>query len=116
ILAKALRDDTEFSLELKLVAGESGLAREIDHPRVRKPGLALAGFVQTIRSNRLQILGKTEIDYLRSLETEAQSRAIKLFFDAGIACAVLTTNLEAPPLLLQEAERCRVPIFVSALT
>lgn len=116
ILAKALRDDTEFNLGLTLLAGTHGLNREIDHPRVQKPGLALAGFVQTIRQNRLQVLGKTEIDYLQSLDDDAQDHAIKLFFGAGIGCAVITTNILPPERLIQEAEHYKVPLFVSTLT
>ncbi len=116
ILAKALRDDAEFDLGLELLAGSAGLSREIDHPRVQKPGLALAGFVQNIRSNRLQVLGRTEIEYLHSLEPAAQARAIHLLFDAGIACAVITTGLEAPKELLRASDDAKVPLFRSGLS
>jgi hypothetical protein len=40
ILAKALRDDTQFNMGLELLAGAAGLGRVIDHPRVQKPASA----------------------------------------------------------------------------
>lgn len=116
ILAKALRDDTQFNLMLELVAGGAGLGRVIDHPRVQKPGLALAGFVQSIRPNRLQILGRTEVEYLKTLDEAAQHRAVELLFNSGLACAVVTTGLTATPGLLESAERHEVPLFRSPLS
>ncbi len=116
ILAKALRDDTRFHLALELVAGAEGLGREIDHPRVQKPGLALAGFVQSIQPNRLQVLGRTEIEYLSTLDDVAQQRALDLLFDAGIACAVVTTGLAAPPRLLHAAQDHKIPLFLTQLS
>ena len=116
ILAKALRDDTQFNLALELLAGEAGLGRVIDHPRVQKPGLALAGFVQSIRPNRLQVLGRTEIEYLKTLDDGAQDRAIQLLFTSGLACSVITTGLAPTPALLEAAERQSVPLFRSQLS
>jgi HPr kinase/phosphorylase len=116
ILAKALRDDTEFDLELQLLAGASGLGRSIEHPRVQKPGLALAGFVQSIRPNRLQVLGRTEVEYLRTLDADAQLRAAELLFGSGLACVVVTTNLTPPEPFVKAAEDKQVPLFRSALS
>ena len=116
ILAKALREDTQFNLGLELLAGAAGLGRVIDHPRVQKPGLALAGFVQSIRPNRLQILGRTEIEYLKTLEGPAQNAAIELLFNSGLAGAVITTGLSPASSLIEAAERHSVPLFRSHLS
>ena len=116
ILVKALRDDTQFNLLLELVAGAEGLTRIIDHPRVQKPGLALAGFVQSIRPNRLQVLGRTEIEYLKTLDEKAQQRATELLFSSGLAGAVISTGITPLPILTQTAEKYAVPLFRSALS
>jgi HPr kinase/phosphorylase len=113
ILAKALLDDTEFDLRLRLLAGSAGLTREIEERRIQKPGLAIAGFVEMIQQHRLQVLGNTEISYLASLAQEQQHRAIENFFRSGLACAVLTTPLEVPPFLIECADREAVPLFHS---
>jgi len=116
ILAKALRDDTQFNMGLELLAGAAGLGRVIDHPRIQKPGLALAGFVQSIRPNRLQVLGRTEVEYLKTLDSGAQDRALELLFNSGLACVVITTGLAPTPTLLEAAERHGVPLFRSQLS
>jgi HPr kinase/phosphorylase len=116
IFAKTLRDDADFDLKLELLAGAEGLAREIEHPRIQKPGLALAGFVQTIRPSRLQVLGRTELDYLSSLEPSAQARAAGLLFGANIACAIVTTGLTPPPAFIEAAEASGTPLFRSHLS
>ncbi len=116
IFAKTLRDDVEFDLGLELLAGAAGLSRGIDHPRIQKPGLALAGFVQTIRPNRLQVLGRTEVEYLSSLDGAGQQKAADLLFGANIACAIVTTGLTPPQAFLEAAERTTTPLFVSRLS
>ena len=113
ILAQALSEDIEFDLRLALLAGASGLTRYIEERRIQKPGLAIAGFIEMIQPHRLQVLGNTEISYLASLKDTQQRHAIENFFRSGLACAVLTTQLEVPPYLVECAERERVPLFRS---
>ena len=54
-------------LQLRLVAGKSGMKRGITSHRVQKPGLALAGYLKSLRPGRVQILGESEITYLAGL-------------------------------------------------
>ena len=61
IAVNAIHEDQSFNLEVSLIAGRNGLDRVIEHPRVQKPGIALAGYIDSIRPNRVQVLGKTEV-------------------------------------------------------
>ena len=91
MLVKALLQQADLGLEL--LAGASGLGREIDHARVQKPGLALAGLAQAIAPRRLQILGQSEIEYLERESPEGRARANRLLFSSGLAAAIITTGL-----------------------
>ena len=62
-LLASMRDE----LELEIVAGRAGLDRRIGGSTVQKPGLALTGFTSLVKPGRVQLLGSTEIAYLRSL-------------------------------------------------
>lgn len=115
VLVKTLKDDTEFELELELVAGENGLRRKIDHPRVQKPGLALSGFLSSVQPNRVQVIGKTEHGYLASLSSQRRSAAIQGFLSTDLACAIVTTDLAVSDEFLQTADRLAVPIFGTKL-
>lgn len=116
ILVKALRDDVEFKLNIELIAGVEGLGRTIAHPRIQKPGLAIAGLIEAIRPGRVQVLGNTEMQYLRSLDVDNQRDALDGLFGAGVPCVIITTGLEAPLGLIQLAERDQVPLLRSTLS
>lgn len=115
LLVKALKDDVDFKLELTLVAGEKGLARELRHSGVQKSGLALAGFVQSVNPKGVQLLGKTELAYLDSLSAERRESAFTELVRADVACVVVTSGLVPPPFLLEVAEREDVALFCAPL-
>ena len=52
-------------MQFSVAAGEAGLDKEITVSRIQKPGLALAGFIEYIHPGRVQILGNSEISFLR---------------------------------------------------
>ena len=74
ILVKAIVENEPYHLDLTMIAGNAGLQRPITHTRVQKPGIALAGFRQSVRSDRVQIFGKTEIAYLNHLKEAGTTR------------------------------------------
>jgi len=59
--------DASAGLSLFVVAGRAGLGRRVTMPRIQKPGLALAGYLEQVHRDRVQILGATEIGYLERL-------------------------------------------------
>lgn len=115
ILAKALGNDTEFNLDLELIAGATGLDREIDIPRVQKQGLALTGYLESIQPHRVQVLGRTEIGYLETLSSKTKRAAIDGLVGANIPCAVVTSGLDVPPYLIEAANDASVPLFRTPL-
>src|SRR6185369_3038282 len=115
VLAKALRDDTDFKLELELVGGAAGLRREIDHVRTQRPGLALTGFTASMQAGRLQVLGATEISYLASLGAEERRAAVEFLGAVSIPCLVVTSGLVPQPELTDLCERLELPLFRTPL-
>ena len=67
---RLLQDSRPSHLGLRVVAGASGLRRVITNPRLQKPGLALAGFLASVKPGRVQVLGSGEADFLATLESE----------------------------------------------
>lgn len=99
------------SLELKLVAGASGLKRLIREPTVNRPGLVLSGFTRYFAFKRLQVVGNAEAFFLKSLSPEEQARRYKTFFSYRIPCVVFSRNLHPNKIFLKAAEQAEVPIF-----
>ncbi len=99
------------SLEMKLVAGATGLKRIIREPTVNRPGLVLTGFTRYFAFKRVQAIGHAEAFYLKSLSPEEQAARYQAFFSYKIPCLVFSRNLHPDKLLLEAAERAEVPVF-----
>ena len=115
LLVQELDQDREHDLGLTLMAGRKGLKKGITHSQVQKMGLAMTGFIKFINPDRLQIIGNTEMDYLRTLSAEQQEKVIHQICNLDLSCLVITRNLEVPELLLQEADKRGIPLFRTAL-
>jgi HPr kinase/phosphorylase len=102
-------------LELEVVAGEEGLAREVRSADISSPGLVLAGFTERFPSGRLQVLGETEIMYLRSLDPDRRREVLEAFFAFDPPCVFVTKGLEAPDDLVALARQLKVPVVRSSL-
>ena len=101
-------------LKMHLVAGEHGLHRYIDHPRVQNPSLAFAGFLEHLSDYRLQVIGQTELHYLNTRTEEEQRQAVDAVFALNLAGVVVTRGVEPPACILEAARRTDTPLFVSA--
>ena len=96
--------DPDAGLALTVVSGKAGLGRKIGNPRIQKPGLALTGFTQHVHTERLQVLGLTEISYMRSLEEAARQRGADALIGLRPCAVVVTRGLEVPKELGDAAE------------
>jgi HPr kinase/phosphorylase len=99
------------SLQLRLVAGASGLKRIIREPTVNRPGLALAGFTKYFASKRVQVIGAAESTFLKSLGKEERALRYADLFSHKIPCVVLSRNIRPDRGFLKAAEQANVPIF-----
>jgi HPr kinase/phosphorylase len=111
-----LTDEAAEDLSLALLSGADGLDNVVNRPRIQKPGLALAGFLEYIHPGRIQILGKSEINFLLERQPAERARIMSQLCRQGVSCFVLTTGLVPPPELLEETERNRVPLLRTHLT
>jgi HPr kinase/phosphorylase len=103
------------ALEMKLVAGATGLKRVIREPTVNRPGLVLTGFTRYFANKRVQVLGNAETFYLKSLPHEERNQRYATFFSYKVPCIVLSRNLHPDRHLLKAAEEVDVPVFQSPL-
>jgi HPr kinase/phosphorylase len=105
----------EAGLALDLLAGRGGLDRRISGPRIQKPGLALTGYTAYVHAERLQVLGLTEISYLRSVSEEARKGGIDALCAIEPCGIAVTRGLEVPAELVSGADEHRVPLFSTPL-
>lgn len=115
-VGELLTDDAAASINLVLVSGADGLDNVVDRPRIQKPGLALAGFLEHIHPGRVQVLGKSETSFLNERAPAERLRIVSQLCRQGVSCFVLTSALDPPEELLEETERQRVPLLRTELS
>jgi HPr kinase/phosphorylase len=106
-----LVDGTQDQLGFEYLAGEVGKNRLISQPRVQKPGLALAGFMEYLHRGRVQILGNSEISFLHGMDPEERNGIIHRLVAHDVACFAITKGLEPPQALIDESNATGIPLL-----
>lgn len=100
-------------LKLKVMSGEQHLDNLITHPRVQKPGLAFAGYYAYIKPGRVQIVGESELEYLRTVPAAERRKRFAHIASLPIPVIVVTKGLAPLPDLLEECRGRQLPLLSS---
>ena len=106
---------TKDLLQLEVLGSTDGFAREIPAPDASGPGLVLAGYVGRFVPQRIQVLGETEVSYLRSLDAVERKRILTTFLGYEIPCVMVTKGLDLPEGMEAAAQHGGITILRSQL-
>lgn len=84
--------------------------------RINRPGLQMVGFYDHYEQARLQIIGKVEYLFLKSLPEEERRTRLEEFFRSAPIGVIYTTALEVSEETVELAEKYRVPLMRTAKT
>jgi HPr kinase/phosphorylase len=101
---------------LTVLAGKGALGNTISVPRIQKPGLALAGYLPMIHPERVQVIGNTELGYLRTLQPGEARQAVERVCAERIACFVVTNGVAPPDYFVEIAALRDVPLIGTSLS
>ncbi|MBO5932019.1 MAG: HPr(Ser) kinase/phosphatase [Clostridia bacterium] len=104
----------DFKLEI-IVKPDNFEQIQISSPEVNRPGLALAGFYEVFETDRIQLIGYAETQYLRSLEPSTKRVMLQKLVDAAPVAIVYTTNLPVDAAAIEYATKKGVPILRTGL-
>ena len=99
------------TLELKVVSGSDYLKNNITTSDVERPGLALAGFFKMFAKDRVQLLGATEVTFLKSLAKQTQEQRMKRLLRFKPPCLIITTELTLPKSFYDIVAQSKVPLL-----
>src|SRR4030095_1959707 len=99
----------------KITEGDQGLDRIIKTKHIHRPGLALAGYTGLFTFDRVQILGNTEMRYLKQLTPAKRTKALKKFFSYKMPCICLTFDNKPSDEFMELANKNRIAVFVTPL-
>jgi HPr kinase/phosphorylase len=103
-LYSALRD----RLALEWVAGEAGGHRSLGDVQ---DGPTLAGPLNFIHPNRIQVIGRAEADFLDTMPADGRREAVLRLFEIGPAAVVLADGVGPDALLLTQAAETATPLL-----
>ncbi len=79
---------------------------------ILRPGLALTGFFNHFESDRIQLIGETELLFLQSIENdESKKDNVKEFFKFDIPMIVVAKRKRVPSYFIEYGNKYNVPIF-----
>ena len=104
----------DFRLEI-VVKPDNFDEIQITSPEVNRPGLALAGFYEVFETERIQLIGYAETQYLHSLEPSTKRVMLQKLVDAKPVAIIYTTNIEVDFALIERAQRDGVPVLRTGL-
>ena len=104
----------DFKLEV-IVKPDNFEEIQISSPEVNRPGLALAGFYEVFETDRIQLIGYAETQYLHSLEPSTKRVMLQKLVDAAPVAIVYTTNLPVDAAAIEYATKKGVPILRTGL-
>lgn len=81
---------------------------------VNRPGLMFAGYEKFFDSERVEFIGLAETSYLQELDEATQRERLELFFSLKPPVAILTRNIDMPPVMLELAQKYEVPLLRTA--
>jgi len=99
----------QLSLELLSESLESRVP--ITMSDINRPGMALMGFTENFLSDRIQIVGRTEIAYFSTLNECDLRAAYDRFFQFQVPCIIIAKGLEVPDELVARANRHGIPVL-----
>ncbi len=108
--------DVMEKFDLELVSGQEGIGRYITTSDISRPGLEMAGYFTHYPSNRVQLLGKTELSFFEMLPaTDRRDRMMKLCAQ-NTPAIIISRELEVPQELTDASEKNHVPVLKTKLT
>lgn len=111
----ALAERLKKILQLEVLGSPEGLERIVPTADASGPGMVLAGYTARFVYERIQVLGETEISYLRSLSSGDRTRILDTFLSYEIPCLMVTKGLELPDGMEAAARKAGVAILRSQL-
>ncbi len=104
-------------LELTLISGgEASLHKEIKTSQLHRPGIALAGYFERFPHDRVQLLGETEMAFIRTMPEERLRGVADNVFSHDVPCFVISKGQTPPAAFVTAAEQAQTAIFSSRLS
>ena len=97
-------------IDLKWVAGSEDPKRPLHEVDVNEHA-TLIGHLNLIHNNIIQVIGKTECDYLHDMDEDFRKGILTQLFTNKTVAVILSDDLPVPELICEYANRYNVPVL-----
>lgn len=104
------------TFHLEVLAGGGRMDRMITRPRAHRPGLEFVGYFDFFPMERVQVLGRKEINYLLTLSVEERKLHIGNIVKYHPPCFIVTSGQQEIPYLTLFCEQEGIPLLRTADT
>lgn len=106
-LNKLIKD---FSLEVLYMPDDTDEVK-ISSADINRPGLQLAGFFEHFDTNRIQVLGKVEHEYITGKNEDVALDTFKRFMEKKPVAVIIARALPLSEAMINVAKECDVPLL-----
>lgn len=104
-------EDLVGNMGLQPVYYPDNIQSRIYTPEIVRPGLQMAGYFDWFSFERVQIMGKTEMFYIRTLEEEVKKQRLDRFFSYPIPALVVANEMDVDDTIIFYAKKYKRPVF-----
>lgn len=116
LTVQRLYDDNAKRLSLEWLSGNKGAQRQFTKRSTVSGSPSLVGYFNLIHANQAQVLGKTELNYLKGLEERRLFDACRQLFE-NKSVVIIITDRQFPPVKFTElAEHYGITLIRSSLS
>lgn len=103
-------------LKLEKLSTELSSPVEITVSDINRTGMIFSGFTDYFLSERIQIVGQTEVAYLSMLSRKKREEAMERLFGFTFPCLIITKGFDPPEGMLDRAAARGVPILRTTMS
>jgi len=97
--------------KLEVLAGEEQASRSITRSRAHRPGLEFVGYFDFFPTDRVQVLGRKEINYLHTLSEEERNLHIGNVVKYKPPCFIVTAKQDGLKYLMKYCQQEGIPLL-----
>ena len=108
-------DDFAKVLSLKVLSPSAKKEWDIRSADINRPGMQFCGFYEYFAFERPQVIGKVEMTYLESLDSDARKQMYKKYFSYDMPCVICCRGMRPPEDLLEAAKARDIAVYQTNL-
>jgi HPr kinase/phosphorylase len=110
LTAESIIFSLSSKIELQWIAGQEDPKRPLHEIKISDHA-TLIGHLNLIHKNIIQVIGKTECEYLKSCDVQVREGMLQQLFKSGPVAILVTDNIPVPDELVNHANEYHVPLL-----